>query len=57
MKKIFREKQVFVVSIIFIILNIIMFPKKNFSFNTEVETQIAKAIIVLDKSEQKFFSD
>lgn len=51
MKKIFREKQVFVVSIIFIILNIIMFPKKNFSFNTEVETQIAKAIIVLDKSE------
>lgn len=49
--KITRKKIIIIISFIVLLFNIILFPKKRISFNSQVDTQIAKAIIVLEKDE------
>lgn len=47
-----KEKVIILISVIIIILNIITLPKRNFSYNSEVKTSIAKGIVVLEQDEQ-----
>ena len=46
-----REIIIILVLFITILLNLILLPNKKYSFNSYVETQIAKAIIVFNKNE------
>lgn len=46
-----KEKIIILISIIIIILNLILLPKRKFSYNSQVETQIAKGIVILEQDE------
>ena len=50
-KKKDKERIIILVALVIIILNLITLPKQNFFYNSEVETHIAKAIVVLEKDE------
>lgn len=46
-----KEKIFFLISLVIIILNLIVLPKKKFSYNLHINTEIAKGIIILEKDE------
>ena len=46
-----KEKVIVLISLIIIIVNLITLPKIKYSYNSRVESKIAKGIIVLEKDE------